>query len=187
MPLVNCTISPIPVLRHTGMLYIINSKPLANELSYNPTTFAEWVGAITKDATGIELTANGAEYCFATLPLLVPLKSFMKYGLLFNVVSSTLSFPLFAPAGITTFGNYAPLTKNVGNYKTTVLSNVVNVPAFSFVVQNVESAGNKIKIKDVRVFELFPGSQLEQDFMYLSADELNAKYSIVTGSDGRTL
>ena len=145
-----------------------------SEVPYTPSTWAEWSSALTTlDITGAEITATGSILCGKTI------KTSTKYGFLFNVVSNNLSVPgnLFCGGGITyPFNSATFLTSvgQVGNVKGIVIS---NTGTSGFVQFNVSgTAGTKIKLKDIRIFELPTGSTIETDFNTMTADQLTAKY-----------
>ncbi|HOO24905.1 MAG TPA: hypothetical protein PLR95_07515, partial [Paludibacteraceae bacterium] len=146
-----------------------------SEVPYTPTTWAEWTKSanVTADSTGIEFTfTNGQEQfviCSGNF------KASTKYGLLYNVVSSTMEKDLY----LSNYGAFttAVLPKIVGNnklVKTSVSSITTN--ALRLVNALTETTGAKLKFKDFRVYELPTGSQIEADFETLTADQLNEKY-----------
>ncbi|MBZ9608625.1 phage baseplate upper protein [Clostridium estertheticum] len=148
---------------------------LSSLVPYNPNTWAEWTKpvGIVGDSTGLEFTANGntlgAPYDMTVKPL-------TKYGLLYNVVSSNLDGILnsaSATRGLA-FGN---LPKTIGNNKIVGTSNATNLDLGAVIYTGADSTkGTKIKLKDIRIFELPTGSQIETNFNTLTADQLTEKY-----------
>lgn len=157
-----------------------------NELQYTPSTWAEWSknsgGAF--DSTGASITADGSTWQNIWL-LNTQFKTSTKYGLLYNVVSNTLTQPFDIGSGVTAFTDTS-ISKTVGNNKFVVTSqSSITTNECLFHIMNTEPAGNSIKIKDIRVFELPPGSQIETDFNTLTADQLASKYPMQPmGQDG---
>jgi len=148
-----------------------------SEVPYTPATWAEWVryGATTADSTGLEFTADGNTTNF--LSFNTTLKPSTNYGVLFNVVSSTLTGQLSIPPTQALL-NGINFTSTSGNKKgtdTTGATITTNVIQFKTAV--VESSGIKVKLKNIRIFELPSGSQIKTDFANLTADQLVAKYT----------
>ena len=145
-----------------------------SEVPYNPTTWEEWVnysGTIIKDATGITF---GDGVNISTVIKDTNIKPSTKYGYLFNVVSlQGGSRVILAGGGIAyPFGNVSPYHQ-LGNNKHIVTSQS------SFTTNKLiigTSSPTVLKLKDIRLYELPSGSQIESDFETLSADELAIKY-----------
>jgi hypothetical protein len=156
----------------------IKRKKPRNLLAYTPSTWTEWnkdVGVVG-NSTGLEFTADGVNYIDATLS--TNAKTSTKYGILYNIVSTTLTgnFSVSSGAGIEAFVG-GSLPKTVGNNKTTMNTNAsITNNRFHLFTGIAEPIGNKIKIKDIRIFELPTGSQIDSDFTNRTADELNTKY-----------
>ncbi len=155
---------------------------LKNESKYTPSTWVEWTkgSGVVGDSTGLEITATTSTN--ASLP--TNLKSSTKYLLLYNVVSSSLVTSGFYAS---TLGHKDPfgsliVPRTVGNQKivATTLSSIVNNNLYFYV--NADS-GNKIKIKDIRLFELPAGSQIESDATNMTADQLALKYPYIQGDN----
>lgn len=148
-----------------------------SEVPYTPATWAEWSasgGGVVKDSSGITFTSDGVNWMVSSF--YSSLKSSTKYGILYNVVSSSLSRSLLF-VGDESFGS-GNIPKAVGNQKSinTTISDTTG-KKFSICTSSAEPLGNQIKLKDIRIFELPTGSQIEADFTNLSADELSAKYT----------
>lgn len=149
-----------------------------NLLHYNPTTWAEWtIVRVIGGSDGIEFQANGIATSTAYCDMSI--MSGKKYGFLYAVVSNTI---------VNAFGlgdafNWGQLSKTIGNnkYVETAVGSTNSVIIYTQIA--AEPSGNKIKLKDIRVFELPAGSQIEADFTNLTADQLNAKYPMV-GANG---
>ena len=141
-----------------------------SEAPYTPSNWAEWSksSGVVGDSSGLEFTGDATSFKNGTINATI--KAATKYGFLYNVVSKSI---------IGTVGSNGVISNsiptNIGNNKyssTTVVSSSV----FQFFVFNNEPVGNKIKFKDIRLFELPPGSQIETDFNTLTPDQLSAKY-----------
>lgn len=149
------------------------------QVKYNPLDWAQWnipaVG-VTRDNTGLELTADSsiARYSY----ILSSFKPSTKYGLLYNVVNSNINGNLSIDLNYWVFDANGNLGKTVGNQKfvATSKSSITGNNALYVAVSTNNTAGLKIKLKDIRVFELPVGSQIESDFTNLTADQLNTLY-----------
>ena len=161
---------------------IVKARTLKNELNYNPTTWAEWTknGAVG-DATGLELTANGSTVVNAKL--YTQLKTGAKYGVLWNVASSTaVKTPYITgteAVGAVELSKTAGNGKAIATAKATIATNAITIQS------DPETSGNKIKLRDIRIFELPTGSEIESDFTNLTADELAVKYPYIQGGEIR--
>jgi hypothetical protein len=147
-----------------------------NETDYDADTWAEWgvkSSGVVVDSTGVEFVSDGNIFQNISIPTNIKVST--KYAILYNVVSSTLQKSLIL--GSSGYAISTSITKNIGNNKaiaTSLATILTNKIIFS--TYNTESSGNKIKIKDIRVFELPTGSQIETDFNTLTADQLALKY-----------
>lgn len=155
---------------------ILRGRPRENEVKYDPNTWAEWTksAGVVGDSSGLELTADGAASKSGLLSN-IGLKSSTKYGYLFNVISMPAANTKFQLDVNNYLGAlYTPTSsgyhKKVGTTPATITDNKL------FLYYQTDTAGNKIKLKDIRVFELPAGSQIESDFTNLTADQLAAKY-----------
>lgn len=166
---------------------IVKGRSLKNELNYNKDTWTEWTkSGASGDSTGMEFTTINGSYVSATL--LTQFKPNTKYGYLFNVVSNNLPNP-----GIKIDSFNAPqsadfhIGASVGNLK---LVNTTRVSIannwFKFATINTLTTGLKVKIKDIRVFELPAGSEIESDFNTLTADQLAQKYPYIKGGSTKS-
>jgi len=145
-----------------------------SEVPYNPETWAEWTKSsnVAADLSGMTITADGTW----DGPIVnTNMKTSTKYGLLMNVVSKSITRPLYIGAPtLVVETNYNP---SVGNSKlifTTKTS--ISYNSLKFSVPSAETIGHTIKLKDIRIYELPTGSQIEADFTNLTADELAIKY-----------
>jgi len=155
-------------------LYKRYKRPI-NQVQYNPITWAEWTKTIgiTANSLGLEMTSDGSTWIFAHIP--TSLKVSTKYGLLYNIVNATITQNFLLGTGLNPFNSVIP--KTIGNNKfviTTLTSFSYNQVQLG--ITNTDSIGNKIKLKDIRLFELPTSSQIETDFTSLTADQLNTKY-----------
>ena len=144
-----------------------------SEVPYTPATWTEWVTTcqtVTYDSTGISFLSNG---CQANIPW-TSVKASTKYGILWNCVSKT-SGGLYIGGGTSVFTDF--LQKNsIGNNKY-VATTMTDITARNKIFNLWASGKSQFKLKDIRVFELPTGSQIEADFTNLTADELSAKYT----------
>lgn len=161
-----------------------SSFKLKNELYYNPATYNEWTIAgagTTKSVTGIHLVADGAND-YVKIPVVC--KSNQKYGLLYYVVATDLNDNLYISAS-SIVGTVTLVTKAVGNNKAIfTTANPITAASLCFVTGSVNVDGKYIDLKELRLFELPTGSEIEADFTNLTADQLNIKYPLFFGSIG---
>lgn len=149
-----------------------------SEVPYTPSTWAEWTKpvSITGDATGMEITLTGNSYDFASIPTAI--KPSTKYGVLVVGVSGDYLNTVGLDSNATCFSTALTWQHGVGNKKIVATSKATitaNYLAFGNFALGVN--GQKAKIKDIRIFELPVGSQIEADFTNLTADQLAAKYT----------
>jgi hypothetical protein len=143
-----------------------------NEVQYNPATWAEWtmVGVISADTTGVAISTSVSE---GTITINTNLKLDTKYGLLYEIVENTTTSTFYAQLGSNHGGFGFPidagLQKSTSSTPATITNNYVRIG------RNAQVTGY-IKVKDIRLFELPTGSQIEWDFANLTAAQLNAKY-----------
>jgi hypothetical protein len=156
-------------------------RSLKNEVNYTAATWAEWTKNIaTGDSTGLELTSENGSFAYARIN--TQLKYSTKYGYLINIVSNNIPNngayidPFNNPQSTNMYLNGTGNIKFVDTTKASSISNRVYVA-----VRNDLTTGLKIKIRDIRVFELPTGSEIEADFTNLTADQLAAKYNYIKG------
>lgn len=136
-----------------------------SEVPYNPTTWAEWTkeGVNSGDSTGLTFNNNAGCNINASF------KPSVKYGILVELINGTVTMggggPAF-PFGLVADGKLTVIGKN----------KIIHTTPSSFTTNKFTSWGAG-KIKDIRVFELPAGSQIETDFTNLTADQLAAKYT----------
>jgi hypothetical protein len=158
--------------------YEVEGNTLKNELTYNKDTWVEWTksgGAIVGDATGIEITSNGF---WGTSALPTNLKPSTKYGYLINIANNNMpSNSAYIDPYNNPQTNGSLYLNGIGNIKfiDTTKASFTNNRLY-VVTLNTNPNGVKIKLKDFRVYELPPGSEIEADFTNLTADQLSAKY-----------
>ena len=158
----------------------VKGRSLKNELVYNRDTWAEWTKTanVVTDTTGIEFTANGSA-TYTTIP--VSIKPLTKYGILFNIVSNSLDKEFYMSESFTGVP-VALSTVQTGYRKITVTSQqAISINTFGIRPSTGNAIGAKIKLRDIRIFELPTGSQIESDFNTLTADQLAEKYPYVQG------
>lgn len=179
---VTSNIITLPSTVKEGLLQgTLKGRTLKNELIYNRDTFAEWTVAgagSTKGLNGIHLVTDGSiEY--AQIPVVC--KPNQKYGILYNVTACNLNNDFNISATSIT-GSTVTIPRAVGNNKTVITTaNPIVNNALRFVTISFNTNGTYIDFKDVRMFELPTGSQIETDFTNLTADQLSVKYPYISG------
>jgi len=148
-----------------------------SKIYYTSSTWVEWdkSAGVVGDATGLEFTSDGASYLAGKCAL--AFNPSAKYGVLYNVVSSTYNQFFFIRGYVSNSAlSDTIIPKTVGDNKaifTTSASPTSTLLGF-FIVPT--TAGEKIKIKNVRVIELPIGSRIDADFTKLTGEQLNIKY-----------
>lgn len=156
------------------------SFKLMNELPYTPSTWAEWVIAgsgTTKGVSGIHLVADGAN---DTVYILTTLKGSTKYGLLYKVPSVTANDNFAMNSQLT--GGTVVLGKASGHNKAAITTQaVITTNRLSLFLGASNTDGTYIDLTDFRIYELPLGSQIESDFINLTADQLALMYPFTNG------
>ena len=155
-----------------------NARP-KNEVVYTPSTWAEWTkasGLAVADASGLEITSDAVNASWNTLP--VNAKVSTKYGILLNVLSNSLSASGLAFPGYLVVTAFEIVPVGVTGYVKSVITSKATITINSFGLKpfSVSTSGGKIKVRDIRMFELPAGSQIESDFANLTPDQLNTLY-----------
>lgn len=149
-----------------------------SEVPYTPSTWAEWskdVG-ITVNNSAVTIPCDSNDSIVLSKHN-TSFKPSTKYGILYNVVSSTMTTDSFYVSSSGDALNGKKGTRTIGNNKviatsaSTIDSNSLHVFTYK------APTGESITIKDIRVFELPSGSQIETDFNTLTADKLATKYT----------
>jgi len=144
-----------------------------SEVPYTPATWAEWgkSGSVVSDSTGVSLID-----AYPSISMSTTLKNSAKYGILFEVISNTATGNLRLASYMTGTTETISLAGAVGKQKF-MFNTQASIPTNSVNI-NMSSANlGEIKFKDIRIFELPVGSQIETDFNILTADQLVAKYT----------
>lgn len=139
-----------------------------SEVPYNPTTWANWV----KQANSSFNAANNSAIIKGIEPLsynAVTLTAGIQYGIIHEVVSKVGSAQLLASSVF----NWTSFDSNIGNNKRRL--NATNNGYFVFYRPGA-GIDDSIEVRNVRVYVLPAGSQIEADFTNLTADELAIKY-----------
>ena len=150
-----------------------------SEVPYTPATWAEWTknSLITVDSTGMNYTADGVTYGTARMTNPPVWKTSQKYGLLYNIVNAS-GLQLYLDISGPIIGMEQTYLQAVAGNGKNIFTTAPSISSNSLIfVSPVSTVGKNIKIKDIRIFELPAGSQIETDFNNLSADELSAKYT----------
>lgn len=138
-----------------------------SEGPYTPTTWAEvTISGIgnSKDTTGVLISEANVLVLWGNTVV------GKKYGFLYNVVSKAGGASLNNSDTFT----WAVLPSAIGNNKVSISATATGT--FKM-YRPAAVAGDSIKLKDIRIFELPAGSQIEADFTNLTADQLAAKYT----------
>lgn len=161
----------------------INGRTIKNELNYNPITWEEWTKNsinTTVDATGVTFTTSDIQYVNLRLSNKTNFKPLTNYGILYEVVSSNIVRGL--KVGNDEYGfRDSDIPSQVGNQKSKTTTNGTKSLEGILFYTDLQTSGNKIKIKDIRVYELPTGSEIETDFNNLTADQLASKYPFARG------
>jgi hypothetical protein len=169
--------------RENGAMSLkIKARILKNELVYNRDTWIDVTKAsgVTGDATGLEFTSDGVTSTITATFQNTP-KSNTKFGLLYTIVNTSISSGSLR-VGNSMTGTAFNLPNALGNNKSVFTTQqVVPSPFRIYLSGGIEPAGNKIKLRDMRIFELPAGSEIESDFNTLTADQLAEKYPYVQG------
>ena len=156
-----------------------------NLLHYDPVTWAEWTLSARNSVSGnaLTFTPDGINTTSANIAAIA--KTNTKYGVILNVPARGSSYFEFDfGSSIGAGGFYANLS--VGNNKI-VGTTGASIASNRFTLyQGVVPVGQICTIRDIRVFELPTGSQIEADFTNLTGDALAVKYQMV-GSSGASL
>jgi hypothetical protein len=149
-----------------------------SEIPYNPTTWAEWTKTglvISSDING--LLANTSATANFIARINTTFKANTKYGVIIDYLENTTTTKyLIALSNLT--GSYLTLSSPgvLGKHKLTFTTQaVISENHFDLFFSAVGLDGS-IKIKDIRIYELPTGSQIEADFTNLTADQLAIKY-----------
>lgn len=143
-----------------------------NEIIYNPSTWAEWTknGAVG-NSTGLEITATNGTTKSGSIN--TNLKVNKKYGVLYEVVSTDLDSTFTLQSYLT--GSNVTLTQTIGINKLIITTqSLISTNKFQINTSGSNTTGKKIKVKDIRTFELT--SLMETEWNALTGDQLNAKY-----------
>lgn len=162
----------------------IFGRSLKNELNYTLATYAEWAKSnAIADSIGIEITANSTWSAFSHIA--TTLRTSTKYGVLYNVISTNLTKPLYF--GSLGYPFSTTVSKTIGNNKFSGTSaSSFSINRIQFGLDIAEPVGNKIKLSNIRVFELPTGSEIESDFTNLTADQLAIKYPYIKGDSTKS-
>jgi hypothetical protein len=158
---------------------------LKNELNYTASTWAEWTKAnAVGDSTGLEFTMVDSAYAIANIS--TNFKPSTKYGILINVSKNELvTKSLYMDTTVFTVANAITSTGVTGNKKivATTQNSIVTNKLYIQSQNTTGDAGLKAKLKDIRIFELPIGSEIESDFNTKTADELAQKYAYIKGNN----
>lgn len=163
-----------------------------SETTYNPVDWAEWTNRtrVECDETGATFTGNGTDY--PNFRISTSLKPSTKYGILVNVLTNQLTDTTLK-IGNNLTGTAITLANAAitGNRKLSFTTSSSISSNFLQIEMGIVPNGNVVKIKDVRLYELPTGSQIESDFTNLTADQLallypyeETMYALITNEDG---
>jgi hypothetical protein len=167
---------------------VIKGRTLKNELNYNRETWAEWTksAGVVGDATGLEWTLSDTlTQAFIPFNTVKPLT---KYGILANVVTNTATSVNLTTDIDLTGSNHTIITPGtLGNIKLSITTQA-NITFKRFTIKRDANGdvGKKVKLKDIRLFELPAGSEIETDFTMMTVDALAQKYPYIKGDSTKS-
>ncbi len=156
----------------------VKGLTLKNELNYNRDTWAEWILNDRSSVSNGNLVVGIHTGGVARLPS--TFKPNTKYGFILTKVNSTLSGLSMSSASVFPFSTAVSSTTLVGNFKWIATSNA-EITDNSFNIFSNNSSEAPMEIKDIRCFELPAGSEIENDFDTMTADQLAQKYPYIEG------
>ena len=146
---------------------------------------------VTGDNTGLEFIFSASVNPYARLNM--AFKGSTKYGILVTIISNTLSLSRLQ-IGSNLTGLFVNLVNGgvTGNVKTIITTQAaITNKWLQFNQGPLGDDGLKVKIKDIRAFELPTGSQIETDFANATTqaqiDALCQKYPYIKGGTKSTL
>lgn len=145
-----------------------------SEVAFNPDTWAEWTvgSAVTKSPDGLTIVAPNND----NVSMNTALKPSTKYGVLLYVIENTATAYLRVISGRITSNSFSITTVgSTGNAKT-VFTTLATITENKFITDFNSLATGYIKIKDIRIFELPAGSEINTDFTNMPVNELANKY-----------
>lgn len=164
----------------------------ATKTRYNSQDWAQWTktasagSSIVANSSGITLNVYDA---YTAITISTACKVSTKYGFLLNVPSNNLTYDLindssnaFTAGSIMVPIGFTGMRKIVLTSLATIATNII-----TFKRNNNEASLKSITLKDIRLFELPTGSQIETDFTNLTADELNILYPMGYGEAVATM
>jgi len=158
---------------------VVKGMTLKNELNYNRDTWAEWelLQGSTIESNNLKI----AKFNSITVRLNANFKTNTKYGFIFYKVNSgTSRLSLSSSSAFNTnlwFTSNLTGSQYVKAIETTKSEITLNRVAFF----TSETSEESMIIKDIRCFELPTGSEIENDFETLTADQLAQKYPYING------
>ncbi|WP_214659095.1 hypothetical protein [Candidatus Formimonas warabiya] len=164
------------------MQMLIKGQTLKPETPYTPSTWVEWSksSGVVADLTGLTIPADLS--VDKEIVLGVHMKPNTKYGLLYVLVSNSLASCSSRLYSLTDSAVYLiDSASPLGNRKNTFTTSASLSSNGNFRWRVNSGGSGEIKIKDIRVFELPSGSEIETDFTNLTADQLAIKYPFITG------
>lgn len=157
------------------------SKNTTTEIPYMASTWIEWSRSVGVDAnsSGLKLTSNGSAYIISMIS--ANFKAITKYGIMFNVVSNSLTKGFTIDPNVY-IGAGKAYTAMSGNQKQIFTSrSTIAINKFKVTTNSAEEvAGLFVLLKNIQIFELPTGSQIEADFANLTADQLAIKYQFIS-------
>ena len=166
-----------------GLKSAINGNTLKNETTYNRDTWAEWsftnAQNAIKNSEGLSL--ENTTSAGMTTYILTKVKPLTKYGILFYVIINTFEATFYSRlADVVASPTIVIGNRVTGNIKTTItVGEIITMNRFTLGANG--SGTGELKLKDVRIFELPAGSQIESDFTNLTADQLATRYPYIDG------
>jgi hypothetical protein len=162
----------------------IKGRSLKNELNYNRDTWEEWILGPNASIVNGCLNINGDGSGNSTL-LNTNCKPGTKYGLIFNFPLNTLSGSLRLNADLIGVTTVIYTNGIVGNHKFTFTTQSVLTNNRLGINLSSTTTGY-IQIRDIRMFELPAGSEIESDFNTMTAGQLAQKYPYIKGDSTKS-
>src|SRR5690606_32535593 len=148
----------------------LNQTPTDDLLVYTPTTWSEWIkNKATVEGESIVIDGVYTNFSYTSDDY----KENTVYGILLEVEENSLNYNFGLLSNFT--GQYEQYVNPnfIGNVK--YITTTTSKPTRITFGTNTSETG-RIKIKDIRLFELPNLTQIKHDFENISADELYIKY-----------
>lgn len=162
----------------------LQGRTLKNELDYTASTYGEWnnLGAyVAVDSGCLKITGHtGGQSSRVTTAV----KPSTKYGLLVDIVENTTAVNFYTMSLIYSSITISNGVSDIGNKKAVFTTNAsITTNAFGFYT---DATSGYVKFRNIRLFELPSGSEIESDFTNMDANSLALKYPFYVDQNGKT-